>query len=433
MSNWEIKKLGDITSWFSGGTPQKNEPAYWNGDIPWISANSMDGTRYYTSDLKITPEGLRNGSRLAPQDAILLLVRGGALHTKIPIGIARKPLAFNQDVKAIVAKPGLIDPWFLLAWFMSKRDYLLKTVVEYTGIGAGKLDTLRLQNLDINLPPIEEQKALAHIATCLEDKIELNQRMNETLEGIAQALFKSWFVDFDPVKAKAEGRRPEGINDLTSALFPSSFDDKNIPQGWSSQNVAEVIELNPYEKLPKGEMAPYFEMAILPTKGCIPSPPIMREFSSGTKFRNGDTLLARITPCLENGKTAYINGLAHDQIAWGSTEFIVMRSKSPLPPEYTYLLARDENFRAHAIKSMTGTSGRQRVQVDTLGKYRICMPTEEVAKEFGQCVRPIFKRIAVLSKESNILSQIRDTLLPRLISGELGVGEISEIMEVVTS
>src|SRR5438105_8343980 len=101
MSNWEIKKLGEITSWFSGGTPKKDEPTYWNGDIPWISANSMVGTRYYTSDLKITAEGLKNGSRLAPQDALLLLVRGGALHTKIPVGIARRPLAFNQDVKAI--------------------------------------------------------------------------------------------------------------------------------------------------------------------------------------------------------------------------------------------------------------------------------------------------------------------------------------------
>jgi type I restriction enzyme S subunit len=178
-------------------------------------------------------------------------------------------------------------------------------------------------------------------------------------------------------------------------------------------------------------MSPYFEMAILPTKGCNPAPPIIREFSSGTKFRNGDTLLARITPCLENGKTAYINCLPNDQVAWGSTEFIVMRSKSPLPAEYTYLLARDENFRAHAIKSMTGTSGRQRVQTDTLGKYKICIPPEEVAQKFGQCVSPMFRRIAVLSKESNILSQIRDTLLPRLISGKLRVGEISETVEAL--
>lgn len=430
MSNWEIKKLGAITNWLSGGTPRKDEPTYWNGDIPWISANSMEGTRYSTSDLKITAEGLKNGSRLAPQNSILLLVRGGALHTKIPVGIAKRPLAFNQDVKAIVVKPELVDSSFLLAWLLSKRDFLLKNVVEYTGIGAGKLDTARLQNLEIALPPIKEQRFLAHIVNCLEEKIELNHRMNNTLEGIAQALFKSWFVDFDPVKAKSEGRTPENMDDVTAGLFPTRFYN-GIPDGWNIKSVSEAIKLNPPEKLPNGLAAPYLEMAALPTQGCIPDPPVSRVFSSGTKFRNGDTLLARITPCLENGKTAYIAYLQDDQVAWGSTEFIVMRSKSPLPPEYTYLLARDENFRAHAIKSMSGTSGRQRVQVDALGKYEICIPTKEVAQKFGQYVSPIFRRIALLSEESNTLSQIRDTLLPRLITGKLRVEEISEIEEAL--
>ena len=109
-------------------------------------------------------------------------------------------------------------------------------------------------------------------------------------------------------------------------------------------------------------------MADLPTSGPSPADPVSREFSSGTRFRNGDTLFARITHCLENGQSAFIQSLPKDSGGWGSTEFIVMRSIPPIPPEYTYLLTRDPLFRAHAIQSMTGTSGRQRTQIGVLNQ-----------------------------------------------------------------
>jgi type I restriction enzyme S subunit len=128
--------------------------------------------------------------------------------------------------------------------------------------------------------------------------------MNETLEAIALAIFKSWFIDFDPVRAKLDGHQPAGMDAETAALFPDSFEDSElgkIPKGWPVVPLPEVIEINPKRSLAKGKAAPYLDMKSMPTQGHRPDSWINRVFSSGTRFISGDTLLARITPCLENG------------------------------------------------------------------------------------------------------------------------------------
>jgi restriction endonuclease S subunit len=200
-SNWSVKKLGDLVTFLSGGTPSKSNKDYWNGEIPWISASSMQSTRYHDSDLRVTSLGSTNGTRLVPAETVLLLVRGGALHNKIPVGITTREVTFNQDVKALVPKSEDITPYYLLAWLISSRELLLGKV-ENTGIGAGKLDTKILQDLDVPVPPKAELLRLELFSKALDDKIILNQNINQTLEQMAQALFKSWFVDFEPVKAK---------------------------------------------------------------------------------------------------------------------------------------------------------------------------------------------------------------------------------------
>jgi type I restriction enzyme, S subunit len=207
------------------------------------------------------------------------------------------------------------------------------------------------------------QRAIAHILGTLDDKIELNRRMNETLEAIARAIFKSWFVDFDPVRAKAEGREYP-LEAETLALFPDGFEESElgeIPAGWEVTKLSEVVKINPVRSLAKNELAPYLPMSEMPTDTAFPSSWSMREYKSGMRFKNEDVLFARITPCLENGKTAYVNSLNDHEIGWGSTEYLVFRSKPPLPSEYAYFLARTEHLRAYAIANMTGTSGRQRV------------------------------------------------------------------------
>lgn len=185
--------------------------------------------------------------------------------------------------------------------------------------------------------------------------------------------------------------------------------------------LGEVVELNPSEPLKKGTVAPYLDMAALPTSGSNSDDAVWREFTSGTRFRNGDTLFARITPCLENGKTAFLQSLPNDTVGWGSTEFIVMRAASPVPPVYTYLLARNAAFREHAIQSMTGTSGRQRVQVDALAPYPLPCPSAAVWAALGLLTEPLFAKIESTHKESSALAAQRDALLPKLVSGAVGV------------
>ncbi len=280
-----------------------------------------------------------------------------------------------------------------------------------------------LSRLPLPIPPYEEQEIVAGVLGALDDKIELNRKMNETLEAMARALFKSWFVDFDPVRAKAEGR-DTGLPEHFAALFPDSFENSElgeIPAGWRYAPLPEVIEINPSRSLRKGDVAPYLDMANMPTSGHSAAEVIERPFGSGMRFINGDTLVARITPCLENGKTAFVDFLQEDQIGWGSTEFIVLRPRPPLPEEFAYCLARSPEFREFAIQSMTGSSGRQRVPAESLSHFKVALPAQPIAEQFGNFIRPLFARAGEASRESQTLAALRDTLLPKLISGEIQV------------
>jgi type I restriction enzyme S subunit len=281
-----------------------------------------------------------------------------------------------------------------------------------------------LHRIPVFLPPLSEQKAIAAVLGALDHKIELNRRMNATLEAMARALFQSWFVDFDPVRAKLDGRQPTGLDATTAALFPDQLEDStlgHIPKGWTAQRLIDAIEVNPRRTLKSGSIAPYLDMKNLPTQGHSAEQVIAREFSSGTKFQNGDTLLARITPCLENGKTGYVDFLEEGHVGWGSTEYIVLAPKPPLPPQFGYLLARSDALRTHAIQNMSGTSGRQRVPPECFNTFWLAVPPSEIACRFDELTAPLMAKIKTNSTESRTLATLRDTLLPKLLSGELNV------------
>jgi len=313
--------------------------------------------------------------------------------------------------------------------------YLIKTLrLNQLKGGSGQplINQSTLNMIPVRMPPYSEQRAIACILGAMDDKIELNRRMNRTLEEMARAIFKSWFVDFDPVRAKAAGRDP-GLPKKIADLFPDSFQDSElgqIPKGWKVSPLCELIQINPTRKLLKGSLAPYLDMANMPIQGPYPGSWVVREMGSGMKFINGDTLVARITPCLENGKTAYVNFLDEGQVGWGSTEYIVLRPKKGIPPVFAYLLARTEDFRNFAIKQMTGSSGRQRVPSDSISNYSISSPNIEslIFKNFGEIVAPFFERIKSAMLQSRTLAALRDALLPKLISGELRVPDAERIV-----
>lgn len=188
---WEQKKLGKISSWASGGTPSKDNPLYWNGSIPWITASSMHGVKYFDSEYKITNEGLNNGSKLAYKGNLLILVRGSMLFNKIPIGLVSRDVAFNQDVKSIEID-SKNDTKYILYWFISSENVIL-SMVSGTGIGAGKLDLSDLKKISLPLPCLKEQTKIAEFLSSIDEKINHCSTQIEKTEQYKKGLIQQMF------------------------------------------------------------------------------------------------------------------------------------------------------------------------------------------------------------------------------------------------
>ena len=339
-----------------------------------------------------------------------------------------EPTTVDSHVTVLRPNPAVVDPAYLglaIRCFESEIEALGEGSTGQTELPRGRLAALR-----VPVPSRPEQRAIAHVIGALDDKIELNRRTSETLEATARALFKSWFVDFEPVRAKSDGR-DLGLPASVADHFPARLVDSDVgevPDGWPVLPLPRAIEVNPTRPLRRGQVAPYVDMANMPTRGHAVHNVVSREVGSGMRFVNGDTLVARITPCLENGKTALVDCLHDGQVGWGSTEYIVLRPKPPLPEAFAYCLARSSAFRDFAIQSMTGSSGRQRVPAESLGHFRLAVPPERVAREFGQRVAPLFARSSAAVAESRTLAALRDALLPKLMSGALRVPHAERLL-----
>ena len=261
-----------------------------------------------------------------------------------------------------------------------------------------------LRNMKIAVPPMGVQKKIADTLSAYDDLIENNQKQIKLLEEAAQRLYKEWFVDL-----RFPGHETTPITD-------------GIPEGWEYCRLEEVVAFNPKVTLNKNRVKQSVPMSALSTTSMVlDSDEFTTTLSnSGSKFQNGDTLLARITPCLENGKTAFVSGIESAEGAVGSTEYIVMRSNG-LCSYMVYLLARTEEFRQEAINSMTGSDGRQRAQVDKLKALPYLKPSVEVVEWFEKCVAPIFAQVHIKNQQNAELKRARDRLLPKLMNGEIEV------------
>ena len=430
---WREVVLGDVcTKIGSGATPRGGRDVYLEeGPYTLIRSQNVYNDGFHRDGLASIGE--RHADELKNvevfQDDVLLNITGDSVARVCQVAPDVLPARVNQHVAIIRPDSVNLDAGYLRYCLVTPKMQTL--LLSWAGSGGTRnaLTKGMIESLEIPLPALSEQRAIAHVLGTLDDKIELNRRMNETLEAMARALFKSWFVDFEPVRAKMEGRwrRGESLPSLPADfydLFPDRLVDSElgeVPEGWGVKGLGELVELNPREPMKRGTVVPYLDMAALATSGPSPDEAVLREFKSGTRFRNGDTLLARITPCLENGKTAFVQSLPGGTVGWGSTEFIVMRAIPPVPPEYTYLLARHAPFREHAIQSMTGTSGRQRVQVNAFAPYMLPFPPVDVWANFRSLIGPMFRSIETTRKESRSLVAQRDTLLPLLVSGDVRV------------
>lgn len=424
--NWSVKKLGDLVKFTSGGTPSKSNEAYWGGDIPWISASSMDSTRYSESELKVTTEGAKNGTRLVPKDTVLLLVRGGALHNKIPVGITTREVTFNQDVKALVPKTDEITPWYLLFWLISIKKTLLAKV-ENTGIGAGKLDTKILQELEVPLPPKPELQRLEKFCKALDDKIILNADTNQTLEQMAQAIFKSWFVDFDPVKAKMNGEQPEGMDAATASLFPEKLDSETgLPEGWKLSEIGDEVTVvgggTPSKKnddfwvdghihwtSPK-DLSGVQDKVLLDTTSKVTEAGL-KKISSG--LLPVDTVLL--------SSRAPVGYLALAKVPMAINQgYIAMKCEKLLPPEFVIQWCV---HRMDEIKQRASGSTFAEISKKSFKPISVVVPSEDTLNAYQKMVKPLYDAITSNARQNEQLSSLRDTLLPKLLSGELSISD----------
>jgi type I restriction enzyme S subunit len=266
-----------------------------------------------------------------------------------------------------------------------------------------------LKSLPVPLPSLWTQQRIASILSAYDDLIQNNTRRIQILEKMAQAIYREWFVEF-----RFPGH--EGVRMVDSELGL-------IPEGWAVVPASTALEIDPRLKPDPASVRPFAPMTSLSESTMHIEPIEQRKGSAGSKFENGDTLFARITPCLENGKTAFVQALAPGEIASGSTEFIVLRSRL-LTAEFVYLLARSEPFRAHAIKSMSGATGRQRVRVTCFDSYLLALPPTSILSRFQQIVAPMFALSYALFRANQKLRHTRDLLLPRVISGEIDVSNL---------
>ena len=429
-ADWQEARLGDVVRLVSGGTPSKGRAAYWDGEIPWVSARDMKKFRLRDTSHHVTAEGLAHGTRQVPAGTVLLLTRGMRLLKELPVCVTERPMAFNQDIKALLASARM-EPSFLPYLVVGSKRRLLN-LVDLAGHGTGRINSDELRALDVRLPPTCEQRAIAHLLGTLDDKIEVNGRMNETLEAIARALFKSWFVDFDPVRAKMEGRDTGLPQDLAD-LFPDRLVDSEvgeIPEGWRAGTLGDVARLNPesWSNRNAPDSIRYVDLAN--TKwGYIDH---IQEYtweeapSRGRRvLRRGDTIVGTVRP--GNGSFALID---RDGLT-GSTGFAVLRPKNAVEREVVWCAATSHDSierLTHLADGGAYPAVRPGAVLDTL----VVLAGKRLRRKFSSLAAPLLNRPQENRRNAGVLATLRDTLLPKLISGEIRVPDAERALESVT-
>lgn len=336
--SWSKVTIGSLGKVVTGKTPSTEHDEYYGGSIPFITPKDMVGIRSVETERFLTDSGMENvASSVVPEYTICVSCIGSDMGKVV---ITQQMSVTNQQINSIIVSSNY-DYQFVYYLLYSMKDKIQSLGKNSTAIPI--LNKAKFSALDIVVPDLPTQHRIASILSAYDDLIENNRRQIKLLEEAAQRLYREWFVEL---------------------RFPGHEDVKivdGVPEGWQVVFLGDVIEFDPQVPLSKDRTKQSVPMAALSTSSMVIDQSLIENTmsNSGSKFRNGDTLLARITPCLENGKTAFVDFLDKDEGAVGSTEFIVMRSKI-LNPYMVYCIARSDSFRTEAINSMTGSDGRQR-------------------------------------------------------------------------
>ena len=391
--SWTTRPLGDLIECLldhRGRTPKKLGGDWASSGVRVVSAihikdgqiNWAERERYVTPEMYRAwmPEPLRRGDVLLTSEA--------------PLGeVAQVPsdddLVLSQRLFALRGRANLLDSTFLRYFLESPRgqEELRRRASGSTVLGIRQSELRKVSVLGPE--SVSEQRRVASVLSSLDRLIEVDARLLSMAEDGLAALFDQAGFDLDG---------------------PTRLD--------------AFVNVNPSYAKPRGA-APYIDMAALSETSAGIQRVMVRQASGGARFTNGDTLMARITPCLENGRIGYVDCLPAGEIGVGSTEFIVLRSAEGVPPAWTYFLARSPRFREYVVRHMSGTSGRQRCPADAVAQYPITMPDPTALAKFESIAAPVFAALPALREEMASVRSVRSELVPMLMSGEVRVSEVA--------
>ncbi len=372
-----------------------------SGVVPFVPMDAIEpGHRWVHPAETRAPAG--SGAKFEPGDTLFARITPCLENGKIAQYAGVSTGFGSTEFIVLRARPGIADPGFVFYYVLQPA---FRSNAERSMTGASGRQRARpeaLTNYECTFPALDEQQRIAEILTAYDRLLENNRRRISLLEGMSLGLYRAWFVE-------------RGAGDLCGATLAA--------RRWSRVPLRAAVEINPKVVVPRGGEKPFVPMGCLSSHSMVIDGVETRAGNSGSKFQNGDTLFARITPCLENGKTGFVQFLPDaESVAFGSTEFVVLRSKT-LTPEFVYLLARSDEVRGPAIKSMSGASGRQRVQEQCFDTITVAQPPLEVLRRFTEVVRPMFRLVHQLHVQNVNLRATRDLLLPRLMSGQLALAD----------
>jgi len=443
-SDGRVLELKDAISLASGGTPSKQDATFWGRGLPWVSAKDMGSFWIDETEDELTDAGVAKSTRVVPEGTVLILTRGMTLHKRVPICRVRKRAAFNQDVKAILPKDG-VSPRFL-PYLMTGNHERLHSLVDSAGHGTGRINTPELLSLKVWIPELREQEAIGDIGEAIDDRIDLLRQTNVTLEAIAQALFKSWFVDFDPVRAKAEGREPEGMDAATAALFPSEFEESElglIPKGWSIRAVGDVTTITRGRSYKSSELADS-DTALVTLKSFNRGGGFRRDgfkpytgpFKPEQEVFEGDCIVAHtdVTQQAELiGRSALVTRSTLYSRHVASLDVGIVRPKTDeLTSIFLSALLSGDRYVSH-IKGYTSGTTVLHLSKDGLPGFKFACPSPGLVKAYSDLAFAMFQRQATNIAVQESLAELRDTLLPRLISGKLRLPDAEKSIEAAAA
>jgi len=360
---------------------------------------------------------------VASGDCLISTVRPNR-RSMIWLGTADNNLVASTGFAVLRAKPGVIIPRYLYYSIFNQAftDYL---VTREKGAAYPAVSTTDIGNAEIDLPSLSEQQEISYILGALDDRITLLLETNATLEAIVQALFKSWFVDFDPVRAKQEGREPEGMDADTAALFPDSFEESElglVPKGWRIDNIyasAHLIYGAPFSSSKfnsKGIGKPLIRIRDL--KDEAPGVFTPEVHPKGYLVKPGDIVVG-----MDGEFRAYLWG---GDSAWLNQRVCVFMPKTGFPATFIHQIIIPILSAVEASETATTVIHLGKNDID---RFRILIPNEPVLEAFGKLSDPVYKKIVEQKQIARTLTALRDTLLPRLISGQLRIPEAETLIE----